>query len=195
MTWANRITLLRLFLIPFFIGALLYYQQTVHHGAPEEHYRVTAIVIFIVAAVCDGIDGYVARHFNQKSRLGSILDPLADKLLMFSALVTLSLISGPGIPEFPLWFPIIVIGRDSLLLIGTSLLHYLNQQVHIQPHWTGKASTFFVLVAISAALLKFDWTLYACYAGALFALISTVIYIRAGLHQFHPHGNAGPAKE
>lgn len=190
MTWANRITIFRLLLIPFFVGALLYYAQTVRAGAAVENYRITALIIFIVAAISDGVDGYLARNFNQKSKLGTILDPIADKLLMFAALLTLSFISGPGIPEFPLWFPLIIITRDALLLLGALVLHFLTHQVHVRPHWTGKTSTCLVFIAISAALLKFDWTIYVCYAGGFFTLICTVLYVRDGIYQLHHSGDA-----
>jgi cardiolipin synthase (CMP-forming) len=190
MTWANRITIFRLLLIPFFVGALLYYGQTVKAGAANESYRIAAIIIFIVAAISDGVDGYLARNFNQKTKLGTILDPIADKLLMFAALLTLSFISGVGIPDFPLWFPLLIITRDALLLLGALVLHFLTQQVHVRPHWTGKTSTCLVFIAISAALLKLDWTIYVCYAGGFFTLICTVLYVRDGIYQLHHSDSA-----
>ena len=80
MTTANKITILRILLIPFFVVEVLYYVK-----AGVELHRTLAILTFAVAAICDGVDGYIARHFNQRSELGAILDPLADKLLLFRA--------------------------------------------------------------------------------------------------------------
>src|SRR5438445_9801192 len=84
MTTANKITILRILLIPFFVVEVLYYVKT----ANEVH-RLLAILSFAVAAICDGVDGYIARHYNQRSELGAILDPLADKLLLVSGVVVL----------------------------------------------------------------------------------------------------------
>jgi phosphatidylglycerophosphate synthase len=77
MTTANKVTIVRILLVPFFIGQVLYYVD----GRGEEH-RVLAILAFGLAALSDGVDGYIARRFRQKSQLGAILDPLADKLLL-----------------------------------------------------------------------------------------------------------------
>ena len=85
MTTANKITILRILLIPFFVVQTLYYTKEGH-----EVYRWLALISFGIAAVCDGVDGYVARHYNQRSELGAVLDPLADKLLLVSGIVVLS---------------------------------------------------------------------------------------------------------
>ncbi len=79
MTTANKITILRILLIPFFVVELIYYVRT-----GNEIHRLAAILCFAVAAICDGVDGYIARRYNQISELGKILDPLADKLLLVS---------------------------------------------------------------------------------------------------------------
>src|SRR5882757_3591042 len=81
MTTANKITIFRILLIPFFVIEVLYYMKT-----GNETHRFTAMLAFGVAAVCDGLDGYIARHHNQRSELGAILDPLADKLLLVSGI-------------------------------------------------------------------------------------------------------------
>ena len=85
MTTANKITISRILLIPFFMVEVLYYVKT-----GNEFQRFLSIICFGVAAIFDGVDGYVARRYNQRSELGAILDPLADKLLLVSAIVFLS---------------------------------------------------------------------------------------------------------
>ncbi|MGZ5504460.1 MAG: CDP-alcohol phosphatidyltransferase family protein, partial [Chthoniobacterales bacterium] len=82
MTTANKITIVRILLIPAFVTMAIYYGQSVQAGEPAEWMRFTAIAIFLIAAVSDGLDGYVARRYNQRSRLGVILDPIADKGLL-----------------------------------------------------------------------------------------------------------------
>src|SRR4051812_46690202 len=112
MTTANKITILRILLTPFFVVEALYYVTT-----GNEVYRLIAILSFAVAAICDGVDGYVARRYNQRSELGAILDPLADKLLLVSAIVLLSL-NWPYFERIPLWLTCTIIGRDILIVSG-----------------------------------------------------------------------------
>src|SRR5258708_39164920 len=111
MTTANKITILRILLIPFFVVEVLYY---VKNG--NEIHRLLAILSFAVAAICDGVDGYIARRYNQRSELGAILDPLADKLLLVSGIVVLSFEHRPWLETIPLWVTGTLIGRDILLL-------------------------------------------------------------------------------
>jgi cardiolipin synthase len=180
MTWATRITILRLILVPVFVVFIITYNDSDHR---EEAWRYAAIGVFVLAAVSDAIDGYLARHWNQSSALGALLDPIADKLLLFAALVTLSLIPLGHLRPFPIWFPAIIISRDALLLGGYSVLRHFHVPMDIRPHWTGKASTFFTLLAIGAVLFKLDEVVVdtLCALGAGFALICTIIYVRQGL--------------
>ncbi len=194
MTWANRITIGRILIIPVFVGALLYYAQSDRHGAPDERLRFLAFGLFLVAAISDGVDGYLARHRNQRTKLGAILDPLADKLLIFSALLSLSLIGFLTLPKFPLWFPLLVISRDALLGGGALTLQVLHHHVEVKPHWTGKLSTVFVFAAICASLLKLDVTIGLCWVAGAFTFASTLFYIRDGTRQFSAseHGKPHP---
>src|ERR1700729_1273432 len=137
MTWATRITILRLILVPVFVTLLIPYDDPNH----EEIWRWAAIAAFVIAGVSDAVDGYLARHWNQGSALGALLDPIADKLLLFAALVTLSLIPLGHLRPFPIWFPAIIISRDALLLGGYCILRHFQVPMEIRPHWTGKVST------------------------------------------------------
>src|SRR5258707_3299190 len=113
MTTANKITILRILLIPFFVVEVLYY---VKNG--NEIHRLLALLSFAVAAICDGVDGYIARRYNQRSELGAILDPLADKLLLVSGIVAFTFDRPPYLESVPLWLTRTVIGRVLLILIG-----------------------------------------------------------------------------
>ena len=86
MTLANKITIARIFLIPLFVLFAIYYGRSVEQGQPEEWQRWAAIVVFLVASVTDCLDGWVARRFGQRSPLGAVLDPIADKGLLFQPL-------------------------------------------------------------------------------------------------------------
>jgi CDP-diacylglycerol--glycerol-3-phosphate 3-phosphatidyltransferase/cardiolipin synthase len=195
MTWATRITIFRLILVPVFVTFIITYDET---DPREEAWRYAAIAVFLLAAISDAVDGYLARHWNQGSALGALLDPIADKLLLLASLVTLSLMPLNHLRPFPIWFPAIIISRDALLLGGYSVLRHFHVPMEIHPHWTGKASTVFTLAAIAAILIKLESaiTLWLCALGAGFALICTVIYVRQGLNllKCSGHTSAQPIK-
>src|SRR6059058_1826003 len=113
MTTANKITVARILMIPAFVTMAIYYGQSIQRGASLEWQRFTAIIIFLVAAASDGLDGYVARRYKQRSALGAILDPIADKGLLLSAICRKSPVFridiAPEYGRFPAWFPVLVI--------------------------------------------------------------------------------------
>jgi len=193
MTWATRITILRLILVPVFVTFIITYDDT---DPREEIWRYAAIGVFLLASISDAVDGHLARHWNQGSALGALLDPIADKLLLFAALVTLSLMPLGHLRPFPIWFPAIIISRDALLLGGYCILRHFQVPVEIRPHWTGKVSTVFTLMAIGAVLFKLGAPaiLCLCALGAGFALVCTIIYVRQGLsllsHSGHTHAQS-----
>src|SRR3954462_2610411 len=121
-------------MIPVFVALAIYYGESVRRGAPLEWQRFAAIVVFLLAAASDGLDGYIARRYNQRSRLGVILDPIADKGLLLSGIVTLSVSNWRY--EMPLWFPVLVIARDIIVVSGVVTLHVLNGTVQVKPSWT-----------------------------------------------------------
>jgi cardiolipin synthase len=194
MTWATRITILRIVLVPVFVTLVIAYNDSGGTGRPDEIWRYGAIAVFIVASLSDALDGYLARHWNQRSPLGALLDPIADKLLLLAALVTLGLVPLDRLRSFPLWFTAIIISRDALLLGGYFVVRHFLHQIEIRPHWSGKLSTFFTFLAIAAVLLKLvHVVLWLCALGAGFALISTLIYVRQGLSLLTHGGHTRPA--
>src|SRR5437667_7917850 len=119
MTTANKVTICRILLVPFFIVLVLYYVQG---GA--EVFRFSAILTFALATTSDAVDGYIARRYHQHSELGRFLDPLADKMLLVSGIVLLSLKNEPYLDRIPLWLTVTILSRDVLLLIGLVVIHY-----------------------------------------------------------------------
>ncbi len=196
MTTANKITIIRICLIPAFVTMAIYYGQSVQSGDPQEWMRFTAISLFLVAAVSDGLDGYVARHYNQRSRLGIILDPIADKGLLLSAIITLSISNwsevDPHYGRFPIWFPVLVITRDVVIVVGSVVLHLLNGTVSVRPSWTGKVATVLQMVAIAWVMLQLRILPmpYIVIAAGLFTFISGVIYVMDGVRQLQAEGHA-----
>jgi cardiolipin synthase (CMP-forming) len=178
MNLANWITISRILLIPVFVGLALYYGKSAAAGAPVEAYRIAAVTVFLVACVSDFVDGWVARKFNQQTRLGSRLDPIADKGLVLAALITLSS-SWPENQRFPLWFPILVISKDVLSFGGACLIQYCVGKVIIRPHWTGKVCAVTLMVALSWVMLRLDWLppLVPVITAAVFVVASGIAYI------------------
>lgn len=190
MNLANTITLTRILLIPVFVALALYYSNSVEAGTPHESLRLWAIAVFVIAAVSDAVDGYIARNFNQRTRLGAILDPLADKLLMLAAVGILSFSAWPV--KLPLWFVVIVVAREVFSTMGAFVINYMAGKVTIDPHWMGKTSTFFGLVTIASALLSLQIILpWVAALAAFFAFSSGMIYIAEAVRQINSadHGN------
>jgi cardiolipin synthase (CMP-forming) len=191
MTTANKITIIRILLIPVFVWLTLDYIRDYQKGVEREWQRVVGCLLFAVAAISDGVDGYIARRYHQKSELGMFLDPLADKALLISAMILLSVRFKDGTPfdQLPLWFPVLVISRDLMLLTGTVLIHMLAGKVTARPRVVGKCATFFQMITLGWVLLKIDrppyqWPLYA---AGFFTLVSGVWYIFDGVKQLSAH--------
>ena len=196
MTTANKITVVRILMIPAFVTMAIYYGESIKREDPLEWQRFAAIIIFILAAVSDGLDGYVARRYNQRSALGVYLDPIADKGLLLSGIITLSISnwsqSDPEYGSFPVWFPVLVISRDAVILVGTMILYLLNGKVHVKPNWTGKIATVLQMIAIGWVMLqlRFIPLLYVVAAAGVFTLISGIVYVTDGVRQLQAEGHA-----
>ncbi|HEX8472644.1 MAG TPA: CDP-alcohol phosphatidyltransferase family protein [Pyrinomonadaceae bacterium] len=149
-TVPNFLTVIRMVLIPVFVIAL-YYQRF-----------AWALAIFIFAGVTDGLDGLLARRFNQYSQLGRILDPIADKLLLVTAFVTLSMpsvMSPDAMPDphprhlpVPFWVTTAVISRDIFIIVGAAAINVVTGFRGFRPSWLGKINTVVQLTAIVAIL-------------------------------------------
>lgn len=184
MTTANKITILRMLLVPFFVVEVLYYVKS-----GNEMHRMAALLTFAVAAICDGVDGYIARHYNQISELGKILDPLADKLLLVSGVVVLSFDHGPLMGQIPLWLTGTIIGRDLLLLIGLVVIQMTVGKVKVRPRILGKVATVLQMIAVLWILLQWDkgwgakWTVYWTMGAAFCTGASGLLYVWDGVKQ------------
>ena len=198
LTLATRVTLARLLGIPVFILLVGYYTTGLQAGAPNEYHRVGALAVFLAVALTDALDGYLARSRNEVTALGRLLDPLADKTLLVSALLMLT---RPGLPElrpqFPLWFTVGAIGRDVLLVIGAFVVRHAAGTLHLQPRAAGKLSTLLQMAAIT-------WVLAAaperglpllCGVALATALLAGVQYTVNGWRQIaaaHDAQGSGP---
>lgn len=163
----NSLTVLRILLVPVFVGFLVY-----------ERYHA-ALLTLLIAALTDGLDGTIARMANQRTIIGAYLDPLADKLLLMSAFLSLA-----ALHLIPVWGVILVVSRDAILLAGTLVAHVTDSPVDVSPTVLGKATTFTQIVYVVMVLLH-----AAQYIDA--SLLSPVLVIMAsctalsGLHYLY----------
>lgn len=137
MTVANLITLLRFALVPAIIYAMVRDQM------------MWAMAGFIIAGISDGVDGFVARQFNQRSELGAYLDPLADKILLVTVFVALGVLE-----ELPIWLVILAVSRDGLILGAVLLSTIMQHPVEMRPLFVSKANTAVQIVLASLVLTE-----------------------------------------
>jgi cardiolipin synthase len=165
LTVPNLLSVLRMGLVPLFIIAVI-------DGHPRK-----ALAIFVVAGVTDALDGFIARVLKQQSLLGTYLDPIADKLLLTSAFVALSIPSlNQGTP-IPLWVTVVVIARDVLLVIMALVLYLAAGVRSFPPTLLSKINTVAQVTAVGLVLLS------GAFPRAEFVdlLAGTVLYLVAGL--------------
>ena len=170
LTYANQLTILRMLFVPCFVILLIY-----------DHPK-SATVLFLLAAVTDGLDGLIARKLQQKTVLGSFLDPMADKILLTAAFVTLTIPSLPLILHIPTWLTILTISRDVIIAVSVLIIHLQTQHTHFPPSLLGKCTTAVQLLTVGVCMLaNFEATL----AITIFPLVqySTLAFtIASGLH-------------
>jgi len=181
MNTANTITLLRLALIPVFLVLLLLYRP----DAGVEGLRIAAFVVFLTAALSDGVDGYIARNYNQRTRLGAVLDPTADKLL-----TNLSFVFLAALPSFdtqvPMWLPVIVLARDITITAGSYMVNKFMGPLTVRPRILGKAATVAHSVAIAAVVINLPGAERILMMTAALSILSLADYLLHGYEEAQP---------
>lgn len=187
VTPATYLTLLRTLLVPVFAVLAVYYGVSVEDGAPVEAYHWWAVTVFVVAALTDLADGIIARRYNQHTHLGAVLDPIADKLLILTAIIILSILPWGDGWAIPIWFVGLVIVRDAVVWGGIAVLRFLEHRVEIQPHWTGQICTALLMVTVAWTGLKIIPLnpIYPTTVTAFFLVLATSVNIRQGIEQLH----------
>ncbi len=191
MTLPNLITLARIFLIPVFIG-LFYLQPNYLDGEPLGWINNALIAIFIIISATDFIDGFLARRLNQVSALGAFLDPVADKLMVCTALILL-------IDYYHTWYitipSIIIISREILVSALREWMSEVGKRANVAVSWIGKSKTFVQMVAIlflliHQPLLFFSFNdinmmgRFLLFIATILTLWSGIKYLIAGLKTF-----------
>jgi cardiolipin synthase len=191
LSWPTRITLVRIFLIIPFVDCMLSMHDPSLTEAGQTFLRHAAIGLFFVMAISDAVDGYWARHRKQITKLGSFLDPLADKLLITCA--SLLLVSERGHVEgfpLPMTVVVLIIGKDVLITIGFLVMYLITSHVHIVPVFAGKLSTALQLTMVIAVLVGPDlvevipgyrgFVQVLWWSAAAAAVVAVFVYIRNG---------------
>lgn len=169
LTVANLLTVFRLILIPVFV-TVLYYQRF-----------TWALGVFFVAAVTDGLDGLAARSFNQKTQLGAVLDPMADKLLLVTAFVILSLPRFTLTDPIPFWLTAAAISRDVIIVLAAAVINITTGFSGFRPSRPGKLNTFVQIVMIVFFLIANAFNLLAEYLLVVYyATLGMAVF--SGLH-------------
>ena len=164
MTIPNLITALRIILAPVFVIYLINDRLN------------AALVVFLICMISDGIDGMVARLFNQKSRLGAYLDPLADKILLVTAFVLLA-VRG----YLPSWLTVAAIARDVMILLGVLVFHLNRLEIKIRPSALSKINTCFQFITLSMVLFK-GCVLFPSVIYEALYYVTAALTIGSGLH-------------
>lgn len=169
MNLANKITISRIILTPLFITAIVYSRTDI------------ALVFFTLAIISDGLDGFIARTRNEKTVLGTILDPVADKILLISAFICLSLVKTlPESLRLPPYVPIIVISRDAIIVLGSVMIHVIKGNIKIEPSFWGKLTTFFQMMTIVSILVRFTYSEVVWDIATVLTIISGADYMLKG---------------
>jgi cardiolipin synthase (CMP-forming) len=170
LTYANQLTILRMVFVPCFVILVIY-------GHPR-----SATLIFLLAGVTDGLDGLLARKLQQKTVLGSFLDPMADKILLTAAFITLTIPSLPLAIHIPTWLTVLTISRDVLIAVSVLIIHLQTHHTQFPPSILGKCTTAVQLLLVGVCMLaNFEEEI----ASAVFPFIkyATLAFtLASGLH-------------
>ena len=176
MSLPNKISVFRILLAPGIVACLVYY----HPG--RDWLRLLALGVFLVGMVTDALDGLIARVQNQRTELGTLLDPIADKLLILSTLISCSVIRGlPEAMRLPAWFNLVVISRDVMLVAGALILFMIQGRWTVQPSWLGKWTTAAQMCVIPTVLLLLPIKLPVIAIATVLTVLSGIAYLRTGI--------------
>ena len=169
LTAANQLTLLRMLLIPAFVILVLYGELG------------WALIVFVTAGVTDGLDGVIARRSGQFTSLGAWLDPMADKLLLVTMFVMLTLPAIGSVNRLPLWFTVLVISRDVVIVLTVAVVNLAVGPRTFRPSIFGKIATATYIVTAVAAML-FNYLGYHSVVVDIGIWVSLAITIISSLH-------------
>lgn len=179
MNIPNLLTLLRILLVPLIVIFLI-----------DGEY-LKALITFFISGITDALDGFLARLLHQKTILGAYLDPIADKALLITCFLTLSI---EGI--IPGWLTVVVISRDVIILTGTFILFMMSVSFEIKPILISKITTALQIITVLLVLVlkslpgsfDYSWILFLYWMTAIFTIVSGLKYISVGMRH-HNHAS------
>jgi cardiolipin synthase (CMP-forming) len=173
MNIPNFLSLLRIILVPVIVIFLIQGLYT------------KALIVFVIAGLTDALDGALARLLNKQTKLGSFLDPLADKILLSTSFISLAIFS-----LIPSWLAVIVISRDFIILLGLAILSMMSVTYQIKPVFVSKVTTtlqiatvFFALLlkSVTYDIISYNYIMILSWLTGIFTIISGLIYIIKGI--------------
>jgi len=175
ITLPNVLTVFRMVLIPIFVS-LLFYQRF-----------LWALFVFVTAGLTDGLDGLLARRFDQQSQLGTILDPIADKLMLVTAFIVLSMkgVFHPPLPKhlpIPFWVTVAVISRDVFIIVGAAAINIMTGFRGFKPSWLGKLNTTVQILAITLIMFAASFPTGSGYYLPTLYLSVFTLAVLSGVH-------------
>jgi cardiolipin synthase len=163
----NLLTIVRILLTPFFVILLL------------KDLYVSALLIFSLAGISDGLDGFIARYYNQRTNLGAHLDPIADKLLLASAFISMAILK-----IVPSWVAVIVISRDVLIMMGIAIFTITEKSYRVKPSVISKITTVAQITTIILALINVSTMAFTTLMIILF-WVTSLLTTGSGLHYIY----------
>ncbi|MBU2567921.1 MAG: CDP-alcohol phosphatidyltransferase family protein [Elusimicrobia bacterium] len=164
MNIANILTITRIFMAPLFVYLLI-----------RDPYGFITVSVFVLTSVTDALDGFIARHFRQKSNIGTLLDPVADKVLILSSYYVLT-----SMNKTPLWLFTFIIGKEIIVISGWLLTYILSGSAKISVHFLAKITVILQLCTILCVLLRMPYLVILYNITAAATVLSTIEYCVQG---------------
>ncbi len=173
LTYANQLTILRMVFAPLVVVLLIYGHPTM------------ALLIFCLAGATDALDGLLARALKEKTELGSFLDPVADKILLTSVFVTLTIPWLRVVLHIPAWLTILAISRDILIAVSALIIHLQTGHSKFPPSFLGKCTTAMQLCVVADCLVANLWPELGTLLFRPLVYVTLLLTVASGLHYFY----------
>ena len=179
----TKITFIRVILTPIIIYLILTHHENIQELGFKSSYTYWILTLFSVAIISDVLDGHLSRKFNLITRLGSFLDPVADKILIISTTLALTYVDCGN--QLPLYYTTLIVARESIQISGAISIGLISGDIIIKHHWTGKIATFLqvLMVYCSLTVESVSFCLSLSLLTSFFAICSSIMYIHNGLIQ------------
>ena len=191
----TKITFIRIILTPIIIFLILIHHEKIQEFGLKSSQTYWILTLFSIAIISDIVDGYLSRKFNLITRLGSFLDPIADKILIISTTLVLTYVDC-GNP-LPIYYTSLIVARESIQISGAISIGIISGDITIKHHWTGKIATFLqiLMVYCSLALESVSFCFSLSLLTSFFAIWSAIMYIHNGLIQLPSKHDASSNKQ